>query len=131
VALSSAHPLAGRQAIDFSEIAGEAFAALPASAGPLRDFWLAISDRAGTPPRVAAEVTTADEVFEIVSSGTAVTLLAEGNATVYSRPGISCIPVTGLDPAQLAVAWRHGDRRTAVQSFIHACRDATAPRATR
>jgi DNA-binding transcriptional LysR family regulator len=126
VALSTGHPLAGRQAVEFAEIAAEPFAALPASAGPLRDFWLAVAERAGRPPRVAAEVTTADEVFEIVASGTAVTLLAEGNAVVYSRPGIACIPVTGLEPAQLAVAWRHGDRRTAVHDFIHACRDAAA-----
>jgi hypothetical protein len=34
------------------------------------------------------------------------------------------VPVTDLEPAQLAVAWRHGDRRTAVHDFIHACRDA-------
>lgn len=125
VALSTRHPLAGRQAVDFSEIIGEPFAALPASAGPLRDFWLGTSQRAGEPPFVAAEVSTADEVFEIVASGTAITLVAEGNAIVYSRPGITCIPVTGLEPAQLAIAWRHSDRRTAVQDFIRACRDAS------
>jgi DNA-binding transcriptional LysR family regulator len=124
VALSTRHPLAGRQAVDFAEIIGEPVAALPPSAGPLRDFWLATNHRAGQPPRIATEVTTADEVFEIVASGTAITLLAEGNAIVYSRPGIACIPVIGLEPAQLAVAWRHGDRRIAVQEFIHACRDA-------
>jgi len=126
VAMSSGHPMAGRQAVAFAEIAGEAFAALPASAGPLRDFWLAAGHRPGGPPRVAAEVTTADEVFEIVSSGVAVTLLAEGNAAVYSRPGIACVPVTGLDPARLAVAWRRGDRRQAVRDFVRACRDAAA-----
>ena len=126
VALSTSHPLAGRQAVEFSEIIGEPFAALPASAGPLRDFWLANDHRAGQPAHVAAEVTTADEVFEIVTSGAAVTLLAEGNAIIYSRPGITCIPVTGLDPARLAIAWRHDDRRTAVRDFIHACRDAAA-----
>jgi DNA-binding transcriptional LysR family regulator len=124
VALSTRHPLARRQAVEFSEIIGEPFAALPASAGPLRDFWLANDHRAGQPPHVAAEVTTADEVFEIVTSGAAVTLLAEGNAIIYSRPGITCIPVTGLDPARLAIAWRDHDRRPAVRDFIHACRDA-------
>ena len=124
VGLSTAHPLAGRQAVEFTELAGEPFAALPASAGPLRDFWLAVDERAGRPPRVAAEVTTADEAFELVASGAAVVLLSEGNATIYSRPGITCIPVTGLKPAQLAIAWRHDDRRTAVHDFIHACRDA-------
>jgi len=66
----------------------------------------------------------ADEVFELVTSGAAVTLLAEGNAIIYSRPRITCVPVTGLDPARLAIAWRHDDRRTAVRDFIHACRDA-------
>ena len=46
------------------------------------------------------------------------------NATIYSRPGITCILVTGLKPARLAIAWRRDDRRTAVHDFIHACRDA-------
>jgi DNA-binding transcriptional LysR family regulator len=126
VAISSRHPLAGRRAIEFTEVINEPFAALPASAGPLRDFWLAADQRAGKPPRVAAEVTSADETFEIVSSGTAVTLLAEGNAIVYSRPGITCIPVHGLEPARLAVAWRRNDRRPAVRAFVTACCDAAA-----
>jgi len=131
VALGSRHRLAGRQAVEFAEIAGEPFAALPASAGPARDFWLATGRRAGRPARVATEVTSADEVFEIVSSGAAVTLLAEGNAVVYSRPGITCIPVVDLEPAQLAVAWRRDDRRPAVRDFVRACRDAAADHARR
>jgi len=130
-ALSTRHPLARRRHVSFAEIADEPFAALPLAAGPLRDFWLATRERAGKAPTVAAEVTSADETFEIVSSGAAVTLLAEGNAAVYARPGIACIPVTDLGPAQLAVAWRRNDRRHAVQSFIHACIDCLpdAPKA--
>jgi DNA-binding transcriptional LysR family regulator len=124
VAVSARHPLADRQAIEFSEIVNEPFAALPASAGSQRDFWLAVDARAGRAPRVVAEVSAADEKFEIVSSGTAVTLLAEGNAGIYSREGIACIPVHGLDPARLAIAWRRGDRRPAVRDFVQACRDA-------
>jgi DNA-binding transcriptional LysR family regulator len=123
VALSACHPLAERHEVCFAEIAGEPFLALPRAAGPLRDFWLATSQRAGTAPTVAAEVTSADETFEIVSSGAAVTLLAEGNAIVYARPGIVCIPVTDLGPAQLAVAWRRNDHRRAVRSFVEACLD--------
>lgn len=126
VALSSRHPLAGRAAVSFAEVAAEPFAALPASAGPARDFWLAIGHRDGVPPRVAAEVASADEVFELVTAGAAVTLLAEGNAAVYARPGIACIPVTGLEPARLAVAWRRGDQRVCVTGFVQACRDAVA-----
>jgi DNA-binding transcriptional LysR family regulator len=124
VAVSSQHPLAARSSVEFAEIVDEPITALPTSAGPVRDFWLAADRRAGKPARVAAEVTTADETFEIVSAGAAVALLAEGNAIVYSRPGVACIPVIDLDPARLAVAWRRADRRPAVQAFIHACHDA-------
>lgn len=125
VAVSDQHPLAGRAQVDFAEIADEPFAALPVSAGAARDFWLATSNRAGRPPRIAAEVTSADEVFEVVAAGPALTLLAEGNAAVYVRPGITCIPVTDLEPARLAVAWRHGDGRACVANFVRACLDAT------
>ncbi len=124
VAISARHPLADRPTIEFSEIAGEPVAALPASAGSQRDFWLAVDARAGQPPRIAAEVSSADEKFEIVSSGAAITLLAQGNADIYSRDGIVCIPVSGLEPARLAVAWRRGDRRPQVRDFVQACRDA-------
>ena len=124
VALSTRHPLAGRSSVGFGEIVGEPVAALPVSAGSARDFWLAVDSRGGLAPPVAAEVSSADEVFEIVSSGAAITLLAEGNAAIYARPGIVCVPVTDLAPARLAIAWRRGDRRSAVRDFVRACRDA-------
>ena len=135
VAVSTTHPLATRDAIDFHEIIDEPIVTLPASAGPLRDFWLATAERAGRPPSLVAEVASADETFEIVSSGRALTLLAKGNAIVYSRPGIVCIPVNGLSPANLAVAWRRNDHRPAVHTFVEACRatvtDAAASTAGR
>jgi DNA-binding transcriptional LysR family regulator len=124
VAISARHPLAGRHTIDFAEIVNEPVAALPASAGSQRDFWLAVDARAGQSPRVAAEVSAADEKLEIVSSGAAITLLAGGNADIYAREGIVCIPVSGLEPARLAIAWRRGDRRPAVRDFVQACREA-------
>jgi DNA-binding transcriptional LysR family regulator len=123
-ALSAGHPLAGRQEVKFADIAGEPFAALPCAAGPLREFWLATDQRAGRPAVVAAEVTSADEKFEIVATGAAVALVSEGNAVVYDRPGIVCVPVSDLAPARLAVGWRWDDPRRAVRSFVDACTDA-------
>ena len=127
VAISARHPLAGRTAVEFAEIINEPVAALPVSAGAQRDFWLATDVRgADRPARVVAEVSAADEKLEIVSSGAAITLLAEGNAALYARDGIVCIPVSGLEPARLAIAWRRGDRRPAVRDFLQASREAVA-----
>ena len=121
--LSAGHPLAGRREITLGEIAGEPFAALPPTAGPLREFWLAAEQRAGKPAVIAAVVTSADEKFEVVAAG-GVALVSEGNALVYDRPGIACVLVSDLSPAQLAVGWRRDDARHAVGSFVDACTDA-------
>jgi DNA-binding transcriptional LysR family regulator len=123
VALSTRHPLAGRSSVAFADIADEPLLALPESAGPLRDFWLAQDRRAGRPAKIAAEVTTSDETYEIVASGAAAHLMAEGNAVIYARPGITWIPVDDLDPAHLAIAWRRDDVRAPVQAFVQACLD--------
>ena len=122
--LSAGHPLAGRREITFAEIADEPFVALPRTAGPLREFWLATDHRASRPAVIAAEVTSADEKFEIVSTGAAVALVSAGNAAVYDRPGIVCVPVSDLSPAQLAVGWHRDDPRHVVRSFVDACTDA-------
>ena len=114
----------GRRAVTFAEIAGEPFVALPRTAGPLREFWLATDRRAGRPAVITAEVTSADEKFEIVSTGAAVALVSEGNAVMYDRPGVVCVPVSDLSPARLAVGWRRDDPRRAVRSFVEACSDA-------
>lgn len=124
VVLSNEHRLARRTAVEFHELLDEPFVALPAAAGPLRDFWLGADQRRDAPVTVVAEVTNADEKLEIIASGVAIGLVAESNAAVYARPDIVCVPVTDLGPARLAVARRRGDRRPAVQAFVQACTDA-------
>ena len=116
VALPASHRLAGRAAVTLDDLSGEPFIALPATAGPLRQFWLAAAERQA-PPRIAAEAETAEETFEAVASGLGVALLAAGNAELYRRDDVVCRPVTGLSPSRLAVLWRTGDHRTAIQVF--------------
>ncbi|MER7005915.1 LysR substrate-binding domain-containing protein [Dactylosporangium sp. NPDC000555] len=120
VALPLGHRLARRRRVPFAELAGEPFVALPASAGPLREFWLAEEHRSA-PARVAVTAETADETFEAVASGHGVALLAAGNAEIYQRDDVVFRPVSGLSPSRLAVVWRTGDDREAVRLFAEAC----------
>ncbi|OLT15735.1 LysR family transcriptional regulator [Pseudonocardia sp. CNS-139] len=120
VALPAGHRLAGRPSVRFADIEDEPFVALPASAGPMRAFWLA-ADRRRTPARIAGEATTADEAFELVAAGAGVVLLAAGNTALYARPDVVHRPVDDLPPAELAVVWRTGDRRTAVRIVADTC----------
>jgi DNA-binding transcriptional LysR family regulator len=123
VALPADHRLAGASHIVLADLLDEPFIALPDSAGPLRDAWLAVADRGGRPPVVGAVADTPDAVFEAVASGLGVVLLAAGNADLYARPGVVCRPVGGLSPAVLALAWRRSDRRPVVAAFVRAVDD--------
>jgi len=120
VALPVGHRLAARESVPFAELAGEPFVALPASAGPMREFWLA-ADRRTSPAVVGAEASTADEAFEAVASGLGVVLLSAGNAAIYRRDDIVCRPVPDLPGCELAVLWRDDDRRPAVRVVTDAC----------
>jgi DNA-binding transcriptional LysR family regulator len=86
----------------------------------MREFWLATEQRS-RPARIGAEATTADEAFEAVASGLGVVLLAAGNAAIYRRDDVVCVPVPDLPPCELAVMWRAGDHRRAVQVVTETC----------
>ncbi|MEV4106563.1 LysR family transcriptional regulator [Nonomuraea sp. NPDC049695] len=125
VAMPADHPLAELPEIPFGALRDEPFIALPPAAGPLRDFWLGLDAR-DDEPLIGVTANTPEEVFEAVTSGLGVVLVAEGNATLYNRPGLVYRPVTGLPPGELAIAWREGDRSPQVAAFINALRQVVA-----
>jgi DNA-binding transcriptional LysR family regulator len=127
VALPARHRLAGRKALQFADLLDEPFVALPEEAGPLRDYWLALDERDGRPAKIGAEAATPDEAFEAVETGQGVVLIAEGNTTIYARPGLVYRPVLDLTPCGLAVAWRRGDRRAAVRDLVSIATEVTSP----
>jgi DNA-binding transcriptional LysR family regulator len=125
VAMPDSHPLASRSVINFADLLDEPFLALPPSAGPLRDYWLAVDARDGRPPRIGAEIASTDETYEALVDGRGVCLLAAGNAPLITLGGVITRPVHGISPSQLALAWHADDTRPLVLDYAHACRQAT------
>ena len=125
VAMADGHPLAGRDSIEVADLLDEPFLALPASAGPLRDFWLASEVRGGRPARIGAEVASTEETYEALADGRGVCLLAAGNARLVALGGVTIRPVKGLSLATLALAWRRDDRRPLVLDYARASRQAS------
>ncbi|GAB2845836.1 LysR family transcriptional regulator [Actinoallomurus bryophytorum] len=121
VAMAETHPLAGRETVDFAELLDEPFLALPESAGPLRDHWLATDARGGSPPRIGAEIAGTDETYEALADGRGICLVAEGNVPLICLEGVVARPVRGLSPSRLAVARRSDDHRRLVLDYLHAC----------
>jgi DNA-binding transcriptional LysR family regulator len=127
VALPDDHPLAGRVTVPWPDLLDEGFIALPPTAGSLREFWLATDQRSPDhPARVVAEAANAEETFELIAAGIGVALLSAGNARIYQRPGVRCVPVPGLPPSELAVARRRDDRRRPVLDLVASAVAASA-----
>ncbi|NNG20067.1 LysR family transcriptional regulator substrate-binding protein [Naumannella sp. ID2617S] len=97
------HPLSTATELTWAQIEDEAFLALPESAGPLRDFWLA-TDRRTRPARIVGVVSSIEAATEGVTAGVGVCLVAAGNAPFLSRPGIVAVPVLDLPPSRLVLA---------------------------
>ncbi|MCX4774899.1 LysR substrate-binding domain-containing protein [Streptomyces sp. NBC_01260] len=125
VAMADTHPLADREIIDFTDLRDEPFLALPDSAGPLRDYWLAIDARGGKPALIGAEVASTEETYEALVAGLGVVLLAAGNTPLITLGGVVTREVRGISPSRFALAWRADDRRPLVQEYVRACEVAT------
>ncbi|MER7570778.1 LysR family transcriptional regulator [Streptomyces sp. NPDC126514] len=122
VALPERHRLAAHAEIDLADLFEEPFLALPPSAGPLRDHWLALDERAGRPPRIGAEIAGTEETYEALVAGLGVCLVALGNAPLITLGGVTTRPVRGLSPSRYVLAWRREDaERAGVRAYADVC----------
>lgn len=120
VALAETHPRAAEPELLFEDLLDEPFLALPESAGPLRDYWLAIDQRSGRAPVIGAIVTSPDETYEALLDGRGICLLAHGNAPSLTREGVVTRSVRGVPSCQLALAWRAADRNPLIRAYVDA-----------
>ena len=125
VAMNDRHRLCDRSSVDFDDLVEEPFLALPESAGPLRDYWLAADHRHGRAPIIGTEITSADETYEALVDGRGICLLASGNAPSVTRGGVVTRPVDGLPPCQLALVWRRDQDHPFVAAYVRCARQVT------
>jgi DNA-binding transcriptional LysR family regulator len=128
VAMPTGHPLAGRESVALADLLDEPFLALPAAAGPLRDYWLALAERGSHPVHVAAEINDTEETYEAVASGIGLCLLAAGNAPIFARGDVIMLPVRDLSPAELVLAWHERHCPPLLETFVGLCADVVGRR---
>lgn len=126
VALPDDHPKAVEPELAFEDLLDEPFLALPESAGPLRDYWLATAQRNGRAPVIGAVITSPDETYEALVDRRGVCLIAEGNAPSLLRGGVTTRPVRGLPACQLALAWRRADPNPLIRAYADAATHVAA-----
>jgi DNA-binding transcriptional LysR family regulator len=129
VALLSAHPLANRPSVDFRELRDDPVIVAPALKGTWREHWLALSERDGREVRVGAVTDHPDEFLGAIAGGHGIALVPASTPHFHSRPDIVYVPVTGVSPSEVAVAWLP-DAGEATCDFVRCCVDVTRSRRT-
>ncbi|MFI6989827.1 LysR family transcriptional regulator [Nonomuraea wenchangensis] len=119
--LPAGHPLAGRAAVTAEELAGVPLIGL---AGPAPRWWGERTAPSVTPsgrpiPRAGA-VATIQEGLTQVALGRGGILLCAPTAEVHERADVSFVPVSGLMPSILGLAWVRTAESAAVRAFVTA-----------
>jgi DNA-binding transcriptional LysR family regulator len=110
-ALSARHPLARKAELSMRDL-HETTVIRPASPDPVwNHFWTA-----GCSQTIDAR--TLEIALEMISARRAVAISAAGWARFYPRPGVRNLPVAGLPPSEVALAWRRGETNPLVRRFV-------------
>ncbi|MEZ7130648.1 LysR family transcriptional regulator [Nonomuraea sp. AD125B] len=122
--LPAGHPLAARAAVTAEELAGVPLLGL---AGPAPRWWSERTAPSVTPsgrpiPRAGA-VATLQEGLTQVALGRGGMLLCAPTAEVAERADVSFVPVSGLMPSILGLAWVRTAESAAVRAFVTAADD--------
>lgn len=117
LAVSNESNLASRSSVHVDELLEEPFVARNAP-DLWRDFWLATEARHSHAPVIGSDVSTVDECFEAILSQKGIAFTQASTQRFYSRPGLSFIPVTGLAPSVVSIAWRQDNEHWAARSFV-------------
>lgn len=116
LAVSPAHPLAGRDAVTLPEVAGLPLIA-PRAGISLRTMLDRMLLGAGLEPRVVVETNEAPAALAFASAGLGATVVTPTIARSTPEP-LALVPISGVEPFVLAVGWRQGLRDVVVQRAV-------------
>lgn len=127
-ALPRGHRLERRRAVPLKELKDDPFVLFPRPEGPgFYDQLLSLCHSAGFSPQVVQEATDMRTIVNLVAGAIGVSLVPSPSDDLRLA-GVVYRPLQGATSwTELALAWRHGDDRPALQAFLGVVR-ATRPR---
>ena len=123
VLLASTHPLAGMTELRFDQIAGERFPGLHESLNSrwAKECWLT-ELRGGDPELTQEKPLTLDELWTLIRTGKAITVLPEFMVAPMVGNGVCAIPLLDVAPFEFALARRSEDNRPLVAALFESAR---------
>jgi DNA-binding transcriptional LysR family regulator len=105
VTLPAGHPLAGRASADIAELAGEPVLRYADAQPEWNAFWTFDPRPDGSHPPTGPEVHDMEEIVGYVRAGRGVAFLPVPVTVSIAPPGVAFVPVHGILPGQVVLAW--------------------------
>lgn len=118
LAIRPEHPLAVRSVVDPDELRDLPWLRVPADAGPWPAFWFR---RQGDGP-VGPIIKTADEWVTAIEAGRGVAFTMPTVMQNFTTARVRVIPVEGLPPAEVLLAWRSDRDGPLVRALVEVAR---------
>ncbi|MEU9020833.1 LysR family transcriptional regulator [Actinomadura sp. NPDC048394] len=122
VGLPSDHPLAGNEAVGILDVADEPLLWTERAPREWVDWWAVNPRPDGSEPRWGPTNDNVEEMLEQVAEGVAICFAPSSMARYYTRPGMVWVPLTGVEPLRVALAWADGADGPLVRSFAEIVR---------
>ncbi|QHF20901.1 LysR family transcriptional regulator [Rathayibacter sp. VKM Ac-2762] len=117
------HVLAAAEELDVAELAGEHLLQDPEDVPEWAAVAEELADGSRRPlPRMAG----LDDAVEQVAAGVGVLIVPQSVARVHSRKDVTAVPVTGVAPSSVRLAWVTDDKGDDVEDFIGVVRGRSA-----
>ncbi|PPG38476.1 LysR substrate-binding domain-containing protein [Rathayibacter sp. AY2B5] len=117
------HALAAAEELDVAELAGEHLLQDPEDVPEWAAVAEELADGSRRPlPRMAG----LDDAVEQVAAGVGVLIVPQSVARVHSRKDVTAVPVTGVAPSSVRLAWVTDDKGDDVEDFIGVVRGRSA-----
>ncbi|QKG20954.1 LysR family transcriptional regulator [Actinomadura verrucosospora] len=122
VGLPSGHPLAGNEAVGILDIGDEPLLWTERAPREWVDWWAVNPRPDGSEPRWGPTNDNVEEMLEQVAEGVAICFAPSSMARYYTRPGMVWVPLTGVEPLRVALAWADGADGPLVRAFAEVVR---------
>jgi DNA-binding transcriptional LysR family regulator len=112
--LPADHRLAGKESIEVTDLAAEHLLNNPDAVPEWRDIAVELRDGTAPPRRDFASV---EEKLERVAAGQGIAIIPRSTSEYYTRPDVTHIPVDGIGPNQVCLAWIAARRSRVIFDF--------------
>lgn len=114
VVLRADHRLAGKDSVDIGELASEHLLQDPDAVPEWRDIAVELRDGAAAS---VPSIRSVEEKLEHVAAGSGISIIPASTASFYTRRDVVHIPVEGIAPNRVCLAWMAARESQAIHDF--------------